>query len=188
MTRLAFAITLLAVAGLARASFWQESIQGDLSGVANAPTPLTFDLGPNRVIGTMGTDTDVGTPTDRDIFTVTIPLGQAITSIYVNIYDPPGASFYAIAPGTSISLTDPSAHLSNVLINRTGEFLPNLAAGAYSGGLGLSDPMPAGTYTIWFQELASVVTYDFTYTVSVIPEPSAFALMLPPIALLRRRR
>jgi len=29
----------------------------------------------------------------------------------------------------------------------------------------LSNPIGPGTYTVWLQELSSVVTYDFTYTV-----------------------
>lgn len=187
-----FLLLSLACAALAlgaQAADWTESFDGDLSGSESAPTPLTFGLGVNVITGTMGADAGDGIPLDRDIFTFTLAPGQFLTSINFLAFSPTGASFYAIAPGTSISLTDPAGHLSNVLISSTGEYLDDLDLGAYSGGTGLASPLGAGTYTIWFQELASVVSYSTAYT--VVPEPSTWLAVVGGIAMffgIRQRR
>lgn len=168
-----------------QASVWDEGLAGDLSPGAGVSAPavfgnatqLTFDLGANTVRGTMGGDPGDGIPLDRDIFTVSIPVGQQINSIYVGVFTPSGSSFWAISSGNTISLTSSATHLANILIKSTGEILPTLAAGSYNGGTGLTSPIPAGTYTVWFQELSNVVSYEMTYTVGVVPEPSTWALL-----------
>lgn len=170
----------------ASAIIWNEADRGDLSGDNFRPTPITFDVGVNRVLGTMGRDLP-SVPVDADIFTVTIPSGQAITSINVLVFEPTNQSFYAIGPGVGINADDPATHLANTLVKGTGDILPQLAIGSYSGGTGITNPIPAGTYTIWFQELSSVVTYDVAYTVAVVPEPAAGAALLP-LAVLAARR
>jgi hypothetical protein len=171
-----------------------ESIDGDLtatiaSNIASAATPLVFDLGVNTVSGTMGADAGEGIPLDRDFFTFTLSPGQSLTSINMLAFSHVGQSFYAIAPGTSISLVSSAGHLSNVLITGTGEYLDDLDAGAYDGGTGLTAPLGPGTYTIWFQELASQVNYSTAYT--VVPEPGTTLSLLSGAATLlhlRRRR
>ncbi|MCE9611171.1 MAG: PEP-CTERM sorting domain-containing protein [Chthoniobacter sp.] len=160
---------------------WNEAIDGDLSGNNLAPTPLTLGLGVNLISGTMGKDLPQA-PVDRDMFTFMLAPGQYLTSIDFLVFTPTNQSFYAIAPGATINDTDPATHLSNTLINGTGEFLDNLALGAYSGGTGLTDPVGPGTYTIWLQELSSVVTYQTAYT--VVPEPGAWLSLLGGAALL----
>ena len=182
-------IALLGPIFVGQAANWNESIDGDLSGNNLAPTNLTFDLGVNIVSGTMGGDPGESIPLDRDIFTFTLAPGQYLTSINFLTFSPVGASFYAIAPGTSISLTDPAGHLSTVLISSTGEYLDDLDLGAYSSGTGLTAPLAPSTYTIWFQELASVVTYSTAYT--VVPEPSTWLAVVGGVGMLlaiRKRR
>ncbi len=175
-----FRLSLLAVASLfttssALALVYRENISGDLSSNHLAPTPLTFDVSVNRISGTMGGDPGEGIPLDRDFFKFTLAPGQALTSINVLQFDPQGQSFYAISGGPTIGITSPADHLSNVLVTGLGEILDDLDNGSYSGGLGLTAPLQPGTYTVWFQELASVVTYDFAYTVTSnvapVPEP-----------------
>ena len=181
-------IALLGPILATQAANWTESIDGDLSGNEAAPTALSFDFGVNLISGTMGRD-QPSDPLDRDIFTFTLAPGQFLTSINFLTFSPAGASFYAIAPGTSISLTDPAGHLSNVLISSTGEYLDDLDLGAYSGGTGLTAPLAPGTYTIWFQELASVVTYSTAYT--VVPEASTWLAVVGGVGMLlaiRKRR
>jgi hypothetical protein len=152
------------------ALIWVESANGDLSDNNNFPTALTFSVGTNLITGTMGADAGEGIPLDRDFFTFTLTSGQSLSSITVLTYLPAGQSFYAIGSGATIDIANATNHLSNVLINSTGNYLPTLAAGAYSGGTGLSNPVGPGTYIVWFQELASVVNYSMAY--EVIPEPS----------------
>lgn len=162
------AVSLLLLAGLApcaHAIVWDEAINGDLSGSNTAPTPITFDLGVNTIKGTMGGDPGDGIPLDRDFFTVTVGPNQAITSINVLAFGA-ARSFYAIGPGTSIDITSAANHLSNVIISGTGEILPTLAAGAFNGGTGLSNPIGPGTYIFWLQEVSSVVPYEMAYTLT----------------------
>ena len=154
-------------------TIWDEAFQGDLSGNNLAPTALTLGLGVNTIRGTMGRDLPQD-PVDRDIFTFTIAPGRTLSSINVIVFTPTNQSFYAIAPGTTINITDPATHLANTLVQHTGDILPQLALGSYSGGTGITDPLGPGTYTAWFQELSSVVTYEVDYTISAspIPEPT----------------
>jgi hypothetical protein len=169
-----------AVSGLILAPCWaasaltyDEAQRGDLSGVSNAPTPLTFDTGPNIVRGVMGGDLGDGIPVDRDIFTFTLLPTQSLAAINVLALQPAGASFYAIAPGTSISLTDASGHLANTLVSAPGQELLARMLNSYSGGTGISKPLgPGGTYTVWFQELSSVTSYSIEYVVTESPTPT----------------
>jgi hypothetical protein len=182
--------TVFCSARAGAATTYLESVSGDLSSNNLAPTPLSFSAGINKVAGTMGGDPGDGIPLDPDFFSFTIAPGLELTSIRVLLYSPPGQSFYAIALGTSINNTSSSDHLSNILVNGTGEILDKLDAGSYSGGLGFTAPLGAGTYTAWFQELASVVTYEMDYTLTAVPEPSRAVLLAAGfgICLLRRRR
>lgn len=186
----------LATAASARAGIaWAESTQGDLSDDASAPTTLSFGPGANLVSGTMGSDAP-GTPPDRDIFTFTLGADQTLTSILFTVFTPVNQSFYAIAAGVGIDTNSAEHHLANTLVKRTNEnILLNLAFNSYSGGTGLDVPLGPGTYTVWFQEISSVVTYSTTYTVAVtpVPEPAVAVAggmlsLLGLACLLRRRR
>ncbi len=164
--------------GSARAvTLWDEAFDGDLSGNNLAPTVLTLGLGVNTIRGTMGRDLPQD-PVDRDIFTFTIAPGRTLSSINVIVFTPTNQSFYAIAPGTTININDPATHLANTLVQHTGNILPQLALGSYSGGTGLTDPLGPGTYTAWFQELSSVVTYRMDYTIVAVPEPATACIGL----------
>lgn len=152
----------------------------DLSGDPTVPSLLTFQLGENSILGRMGRE-DPADPIDRDIFTVTIPTGQSLTSIRVVDLDGSGGagSFYAVGPGSTINLSNPSTHISNALINQTGEVFDDLIENPYNGGTGLSGPLGPGTYTFWFQETSAIIRYEMAYT--VVPEPianTAFAIAL----------
>jgi hypothetical protein len=187
----------LALFSLAATSLWSaplnynDTLLADLSGNGSAPTTLIFDVGVNTVGGRMGRD-EPSDPVDADIFTFTLAADQVLTSINVLSFGPANASFYAIAAGPSISTSSSTSHLSNKLINTTGEILGDLAAGSYSGGTGLTAPIGPGTYTVWFQEVSSLVDYNIAYTVAAIPEPSTYAAIVGALSLgfgvWRRRR
>ncbi|MFT3784294.1 MAG: PEP-CTERM sorting domain-containing protein [Nibricoccus sp.] len=181
---------------------YSEAVSGDLSGNALLPTVLDFAPGLNTVSGVMGRPP--GGAIDRDIFTFHLESWEQVTSINVLQYNPsvtPGVigSFLAISKGTTTNLTNPSTHLSNILIGSTGEILPFLAAGSYSDSLGnqpatqgLTAPLGGGDYTVWFQELTTPVAYTLGITVAAVPEPSTYAAVGAGLLLLgcivRRRK
>lgn len=172
-------------------TIWDEALNGDLSGNNLAPTALTLGLGVNTIKGTMGRDLP-SDPVDRDMFTFTIPPGRALTSINVVVFTPTNQSFYAIAPGTSIDISDPTFHLANTLVQHTGDILSQMALGSYAGGTGITDPLGPGTYTAWFQELSSIVTYQMDYTIAAVPEPATVGMLtslaLFSVGTFRRKR
>lgn len=180
-------IAALALGGSLSAQIvnYLESVSGDLSSSGAAPTFLNFDLGQNKVSGTMGRP-NRNVAVDADIFTFTVNPGEWITSINILTFSPvaapgPVGSFFAISGSSTINQTNPSTHLSNRLITGTGEILPLLAAGSFSdtvgqpATLGLTAPLGAGNYTIWFQELSTNVDYTIGVTLSAVPEPSTYA-------------
>jgi hypothetical protein len=172
-------VAAMLVASLASATLaadWNETINGDLSGDTNAPTPVTFNLGANRITGTMGTPPGGQGQTDADIFMFTIAPGQQLSSIFVESLTGTESSFYAIAAGPIIT-SDPNEHLSNILISTTGEIMDDLANPVF-GGPGITAPLGAGQYTVWWQETAEVRDYTFRYTVTEVPEPTSVAALL----------
>lgn len=171
----ALAWTLVAHSAMG-AVVWNETVNGDLSGDSQAPTPLSFALGENTIQGSMGRDEPI-LPIDRDIFTVTLAPGQQLTSIRVDSLEGSGGggSFYAVGPGTQINLSDPATHLSNTLLNQSGEVLDDLVHNPFQGGTGISGPLGPGTYTFWFQETSAVIGYSMTYT--VVPEPGVLGVV-----------
>jgi hypothetical protein len=154
---------------------FNEALSGDLSNFGSAPTPLIFDLGVNRVTGTMGGPPD----NDPDIYSFVILPGLQLTSIFLSPMEPRENSFFALASGSIISMTSSETHLTAHLTRGIGELMPDLAAGGELGGLGFTAPLGAGTYTAWFQETTNVrVDYTMAYTVAAIPEPAAAASLL----------
>lgn len=165
--RLALLGLLSLVPSVHAALFYDEAVSGDLSNLGSTPTPLAFTVGANRVVGTMG-----GPPGgDPDIITFTLRPGQRLTSIFMAPLDPAERSFYAIAAGSSINMTDGTSHLGNFLTYHYGEILGELALGGEFGGMGFTAPLGSGTYTTWIQELSTRVDYDLTYTVVQDPTP-----------------
>jgi hypothetical protein len=167
---------------------YHEALSGDLSNFGSAPTPLVFDLGVNRVTGTMGGDPDA----DPDIYTFSIMPGFQLTSIFLSPMEPRENSFFALASGATIAMNSNETHLASHLTRSIGELMPDLAAGGEFGGLGFTAPLGAGTYTAWFQEVSTRVDYTFAYTVTAIPEPASFAALAGlaglGLAATRRRR
>jgi hypothetical protein len=63
------------------------------------------------------------------------------------------------------------------------DLLAALSANSLVGGVSkFTPPLQAGTDTFWFQEgagpnLSAVVTYDFAFQLSAVPEPASLVLM-----------
>lgn len=160
--RLIGATLLLVSSSVAHAAlFYNEAVFGDLSNLHSAPTPLTFSLGVNRIVGTMG-----GSPSsDPDIFTFTIAPGHALNSIFLQPLDPAERSFYAIASGATISPSDASAHLGSLLTFAYGEMFDQLSSGGNYGGSGFTRPSARGPTPLGFRKSAPALT-------TILPTPS----------------
>lgn len=169
-----------------------ESTDGDLSNDNTAPTQIALDFlaGSSEISGNMGSDNPVFDP---DFFSITIPAGNQLDEITLQVYVPTGAegSFFAVENGPQITDTNSaSALLGGDLIgsgNLNSDVLLNLASGSY--GSGFTGPLGAGTYSFWFQETGGGVDYTFSLKTSAVPEPGGLILILiSAIALHRRAR
>ena len=88
-------VLLAALAAPASAAvIHDESVNGDLSSVAAAPTLLVFALGGNTVIGTT-------TSGDRDFLRFTIGPNQVLSGLNLHVYTPDNLGFAAFNAGTT---------------------------------------------------------------------------------------
>lgn len=173
---------------LAAPLIYNESTDGDLGPSASNPKVLDFDVGVNYITGTMGKLPSL--PVDADFFTFALLPGELLTSISVVALSFPG-NFYALQSGATIDTGNGSAHLFNTLVLGLGEIVDKPRYEPSSGSVdGFPDPLGAGTYTVWYQELGGVVNYSFAYTVTAIPEPASYAGLagLGALALVASRR
>lgn len=161
---------------------YDEAQSGDLSDDGNNPTLLAVSPGENQVVGQMG---KLGDQRDQDLFRFTVPAGGWLTSLEIARYDESpdvsGGSFLAIAAGTTVSTGFGSTQLSNALVDRPGQWLEVLAAGARFGApsanvTGFSPPLPGGDYVVWFEELGTLIDYDMRLSIQV-PEPATAAAL-----------
>jgi hypothetical protein len=157
---------------------WNEAIDGDLSDDPSRPTALSFSIGANTVIGSLGIpDDDI-----RDFMTFTIGPNQLLTSLTLDTFSPAGLSFQAINAGSTgfIPGSDPAGNFLGLEFVRDSmvgtDMLPLLAAGNF-GSTGFSTPLGPGTYTYLIQEVSPEQFRDYTLTFNVVPEPSSIALV-----------
>ena len=165
----------------AHALVYSEAIDGDLSNLAAAPTPLVLDLGANTVSGS----TSIGASGDFDFFTITVPINLELSTLFLDSFSAGNLSFMGVQSGTSWTEgTGGGINPANLLGwthfgtgNSTvgTDLLDDLGAGA--GAMGFTPPLPSGDYTFLVQDTGSVpVAYGFTF--NVVPEPSAPAALI----------
>jgi hypothetical protein len=185
-------LAVLAALGAAPSSalggiIWSESVNGGLSNNPSQPTVLTVSPGSNRVIGS----TDPGSPvsnnpnlfTHADFFSFTVPNGYQLTAVNVLVGDDQSLAFAAVGSGGQITFvnTFPTNLLGSALFIGAGyDLLPLLGTDADTGvGTGFTPPLGPGTYTWWLQEdsAGSTLSYDLSFEVSAVPEPSSLLLL-----------
>lgn len=178
ITATAVAALLLGAAGPTRAAVaWNEATAGDLSNDGLAPTLVAMAIGSNQLLGTTG---NPGSGIDRDYFRFTVPDGATLASLVMlsgtNVSG--GSSFIAIQSGAQLTVAPSGAgaqallgytHYGTDLIGQ--DLLPAMA-------IQPAGPLPAGTYSVWVQELGSVVDYGFDFNLVAVPEPATAALWL----------
>ncbi|MCO6401386.1 MAG: hypothetical protein J5I99_09185 [Verrucomicrobia bacterium] len=153
-----------------------ESNFGDFSNDGNAPSSLgELGAGFHQISLHFGDDGENND--DSDVLSFEVPPGYEIISIKLLEYavdgDSGSGSFFAIADAPTIGTTIPTAtnHLSNQLLSSPGELLESLAAGAFYGASRIVpyQPLPAGTYTLFFSETSAGVDLKLGVTVSRLP-------------------
>jgi hypothetical protein len=168
--------TLIGTSALAGG--YSEKKSGDLSNDGLNPTPVKMKLGGNVIDGTDGSMNGV---VDRDYFTFKIAKGQVLQSIMLDPKSEIGGtfSFIGIEKGKQVT-TDPNgndpsallgwAHYSNA--DRGTDLLPLICQGA--GAKGCTPPLPAGSYSVWLQELSNgSFHYRFVFNVAAAADDNA---------------
>jgi hypothetical protein len=193
-----FLLSLLSSAALSgvasAATIWTESVDGDLSSNAAAPTAVTFAMGSNVITGSVFTGTD-----SRDYITFTVQPGQALSALILLMYDDPdtGAAndgntgYQAIILGSTSLVPTAENSLSflggsHVAPPIGTDFLPIMGSGSIAGS-GFSGPLGPGTYSYHIQQTGPQVTaYSLDFV--VVPEPSFGVLAIVGAGLVLRRR
>ena len=187
------AAALLAAVTTAQAgTVWDEAAgTQDLSDDRLAPTLVAMTVGHNVVLGTTG---NAGAGIDRDYFSFVVPTGAVLEALVLlpNTSVSGDSSFLALQAGPQVTVTPTGGgagvgalyglvHYRNDQIGQN--LLPQMVFGTSTV------PVPAGTYSVWLQELGGTVGYglDFVITSSV-PEPgTALSLGLGLLGLACRR-
>jgi len=193
----------IAIAGVlsvlsAPAAAYDEFVSGDLSGNGLTPTFIALVSGSNPVFGTTG---NPGTGTDRDYFSIAIPVGFQLSQFMLL----PGSAvignstFLGLQAGTQVTLpaNAPSAsglmgamHYTSAMV---GTDLLAVLGVPFAGSSGFTPPLAAGNYAFWVQDFgAGTVPYSFNLVVTAVPEPDTYALMLAALGftgfIARRRK
>lgn len=199
MLTLAGALALLPLSAFS-STVWDESVNGDLSGDPNAPTPIVLETGSNIIMGSVSTaqgDT-------RDFITFTIGENQALVALLQLQYEdleiggPGNRGFHAINEGDTSFIPGGStadeflggAHLDPLEVGT--DMLAILAA-APQAGQGFTPPLGPGTYSYVLQQTGpqlSGYTLDFQVVSTVVPVPAGVWLLasaLVGLGGLRRR-
>ncbi|MFK7961671.1 MAG: hypothetical protein AB8G96_14235 [Phycisphaerales bacterium] len=151
-----------------------ESVDGDLSSDPDAPTALGFELGANRIIGSV---TSIA-PGDRDFITFVVPGGRELSMLQVVAWSPADIGFVAVNAGATGFVPSPGTN---------GEFLAGIHVGAANVGTDImpnfvsdsltnnSLPEPRlgpGTYTLVVQQASPVLSaYTFDFVLAEIACP-----------------
>ncbi|MGE0386063.1 MAG: hypothetical protein AB7Q97_15145 [Gammaproteobacteria bacterium] len=173
---------------------YDEAAAGDLSGDRGAPTRVALAPGSNEVRGTMGF---LGSASDLDYFTVTVPAGTVLTNLMLL----PGSevsvavSFIAVQAGSTFTVA-PSAPTAAGLLGWTHytdppaagtDLLPAMSAPVF-GSTGFAIPLAAGDYTFWVQDIDGPAAFRYDFIVESLPAPvplpAAIPLMVSSLALL----
>lgn len=193
---LSVAAAALACCQAGAAVIYDEALQGDLSSINTSPTPLVLSAGQNVIRGVMGGTNGADDP---DFMTLTVAPGLALTGLHLDeLTVVEGALgtlgvFTAISIGPAIRMDIESGegrHLSNAFARGPKNLLADFADGSFAGGLpAFSTPLPAGTYTLWIQEMTARVSYQFTITTAPVPEPATAGLLgLAAVSIFASRR
>lgn len=182
--------SLIAMTTAHAAARYDEVVSGDLADEGSIPSALSLAPGSNEIFGSMGF---IDAAFDRDYFSVTVPVGKALSKIMLL----PGSevavavSFLGLQAGSAFTIP-PTATTAAGMLGWThytdpgpgGTDLLLAMSVANLGSSGFETPLAAGTYSLWVQDFDGPATYGFDFIVT--PVPGAAYLMLSGLALLGR--
>ena len=167
--------TLLLVAALASPSaaavVHDESVHGDLSSSAAAPTPIVFALGSNTILGTTSNTSE--NPLERDYITFTLPVGWKLIGLNLLAFSPDDIAFAAFNAGATSYIPSPITtgnFLSGIHISGPDlgtDLMPKfVCCSLTTNSLGVPE-LGTGTYSFIIQQASPVVTsYSLEFVVS----------------------
>jgi len=176
------------------ALIWNEQANGDFSDDRFAPTPLLLAEGSNEVFARIEAQNIDGN-LDLDYYSITIPQGYRLAQVILDTYlSTDFAAFMGIQPGP-IFPNDPATVEPGDLLGYL-HFGPDLQGldmlplmGA--NGQGFAPPLPAGTYTLWVQQVGDFTEYAPNFIVEQVPAPGSLSALMTAMVIgtaTRRRR
>ncbi|MFM7375924.1 MAG: PEP-CTERM sorting domain-containing protein [Chthoniobacterales bacterium] len=143
---------------------WDENLNGPLSTNAASPTSLNLALGTNSIISRIG-------GANRDYFTFSLAPTQTLVAFRLSSYVSTDAvSWIALQNGPAWTAGDNTALMLAHQHFGTANLGNNLL------GVSTNTPLAAGTYTVRAQQIGA--TTDYQLELTVVPEPSTYALLL----------
>lgn len=166
---------------------YNESTDGDLP--ESAPFPvLALGVGTNTVSGSslLTTSSTAVTGKDFDSFEFTVPVGAQLTSIQYS-----SQVTNAVNPG--LVQFQEFLDVAPALTVISDEFIQVVPADPSAGAtLSSGLPLDSGQYLLFQGQfeasLSENVTWDYTWTLTVVPEPSSLVLLAAGIGLLGKVR
>lgn len=188
---LVLATAFVAAPPSARASAYNESVNGDISGARLTPTSLSLDPGANTFTGSVVAG-------DVDYLTLVVPAGHTFNQLILSAYNTSdNLSFIGIQAGSQFTEPAIGTNPANLLGYSHVDYsrppgddylvLMNSDRNGF-GAIGYTLPLPAGSYTLWIQQTGMELTgYTYTAVVSA-PEPGSLALLALALGGLFARR
>lgn len=169
LTLLMFALAFNITREASGASIYNESTDGDLSNILNAPTALPIlSIGSNEITGTVS-------PTDsNDVGSFVVPIGFQLDRVILSAYTSPlaNSTSFALYPGAEVLFGSEIEFIHVAVFNVGTDLLKFDSA---------PGPQPAGIYTFrWGRELDDPATYTFNLQLAAatpVPEPSSLILI-----------
>lgn len=182
-------LSVCVLAGTAVGQFqYDESIDGDLTGVRSSPDELLAAPGSNTVAGTV-VDGDI------DYFRFTVPTGFELSAINVTNYDSPDfAAFLGVQTGSEITVDPDNPDASLLLgyalygpLEEGTDILPAMSTAF--GAIGFTGALPEGEYSFWNQQTGVDLTaYELEFVITLVPAPSGLAALAGVGLVAARRR
>jgi opacity protein-like surface antigen len=161
------------------AANYDESVLGDVSSIPATPSTWNLEAGANVLKGSAGASSDY------DLLTFVIPAGHRLDTLFLDEHQIQGyASFLGIQSGATWTAglgwsVDGTKLLGWDLFDAGSvgtDRLPQIALNGNTEAQQFTPPLGSGTYTLLLQDVQTPFSYQFTFNVSEVPEPTTLGL------------